>query len=624
MKNKKLIEVLGDVNERYVEEARPKIRPQIKKRALVAACILGAMLILNLWLFLPIQTNMSAVNKYSDSEYFPLIQKMYAFTNKPAHKNNFAALVDAISSIGNTKGDAMENSPAGDGANGTNGEYTEITDNQVSGIIEWDVVKRSDKYIFHLGNTGLSVYEIKGTDTSIAGSFQFEGIFSLYEDVYAGDAVMFLSADCNTVTIIIPVWSKKYGMENQTTVLSLDVSDISNITVKNRVTFSGQYTDARLVDGRILLFTRNYYHPSVESYENEASFVPQINRGDVTESIPFEKLVVSDNAMSKKCMAIYDISEGSLEINDMIGIYANLIDGIYVSHDGIVLAASYTVNTEDTGIRRVAESMSEIFAVSFKDGFEYCGSTSVRGYVKDQYSFDIKDNVLRVVTTTRSLTYVMGNEQFDSSENVSRIRKTSASLYCISLDDMSMVASVNDFAPKGEVVRSVRFDKDKAYVCTSFLEVMLDPVFIFDISDTGNITAKDTGVIPGFSDSLINFGDYLLGVGFNEFSETKLEVYREGDGSVESVCKYELRDTYPELEYKSFLIDRENELFGFSYHEYGNRNQHYYVLLGFDGTSFTELARVPIYSTHRVRAFIIDDCLYVLQFSEDLIVENLK
>ena len=60
MKNKKLIEVLGDVNERYVEEARPKIRPQIKKRALVAACILGAMLILNLWLFLPIQTNMSA------------------------------------------------------------------------------------------------------------------------------------------------------------------------------------------------------------------------------------------------------------------------------------------------------------------------------------------------------------------------------------------------------------------------------------------------------------------------------------------------------------------------------------------------------------------------------------
>ena len=435
---------------------------------------------------------------------------------------------------------------------------------------------------------------------------------------------MFLSADCNTVTLILPMWSKKYGMETQTTVFSLDVSDVSSISIKSKVVFSGEFIDARLVDGRILLFTRNYYHPSVESYENEASFVPQINRGNGNESIPFEKLVISDNAMSKQCMAIYDISEDNLEINDMIGIYASLINGIYVSHDGIVLAASYTVNTEDTGIRRVAESMSEIFAISFKEGFEYCGSTSVRGYVKDQYSFDIKDNVLRVVTTTRSLTYLLGEEQFERNEISSRIRKTSASLYCISLDGMSTVAAVEDFAPKGEVVRSVRFDKDKAYVCTSFLEVMLDPVFIFDISDTGNITSKDTGVIPGFSDSLINFGDYLLGVGFNEFNETKLEVYREGDGSVESVCKYELRNTYPELEYKSFLIDRENGLFGFSYHEYGNRNQHYYVLLGFDGSSFTELAKIPTYSTHRIRAFIIDDCLYVLPFGEDLIVENLK
>ena len=115
-----------------------------------------------------------------------------------------------------------------------------------------------------------------------------------------------------------------------------------------------------------------------------------------------------------------------------------------------------------------------------------------------------------------------------------------------------------------------------------------------DLSGYEIIHAKDTGVIPGFSDSLINFGDYLLGVGFNEFNETKLEVYREGNDTVESVCKYELMGTYPELEYKSFLIDRENGLFGFAYHEYGNRNQQFYVLLGFDGNSFTEIAKVPM------------------------------
>lgn len=622
MKNKKLLSAIGDVDERYVEEANPKIKPKIMKRSIVAACILGAMLFLNLWLFLPIQTNMSAINKYSDSEYFPLIQKLYAFTNQPQYKNNFLAIVDGLSSF-RIKNDSAsgESTAPGDG----NGEYVEVTDNQVSGVIEWDIIKRSDRYIFHLKPQGLSIYEINGTETAEVASLPVNDILSnLDNGEYAGDPVMFLSTDCSTVTIILPIWTKNSGYNSQTAIVSVDVSDVSNISIKDRITFSGEYVDARLVVGKLLLFTRNYYSPTVDSYKNEESFVPQADHGNGFESMPFEKIVVSDNAMSKKCMAIYEIAEDTLEINDMIGIYASLIDGIYVSHDGIVLAASYTRETRNTGVEKVTESMSEIFAISFKDGFEYCGSTSVRGYVKDQYSFDIKDDVLRVVTTTRTLSYVMGDEQFDSTENVSRIRKTSASLYCISLDDMSTVASVTDFAPKGEVVRSVRFDDDKAYVCTSYQEVMLDPVFIFDISDNGNITSKDTGVIPGFSDSLINFGDYLLGVGFNDLSETKLEVYREGESSVDSVCTYEPRYTYPNLEYKSFLIDRENGLFGFSYEEYGQSNQQCYVLLGFDGSSFTEITKVTITSTHRVRAFIIDNCLYVFPYGSEMIVKQLS
>ena len=623
MKSKRLINALGDVDERYVEEANPQRRPIIRRRQTVAACILGAILILNLWLFLPIQTNMSAVNKYSDSEYFPLIQKMYAFTSKPRYRNYFSALLDGILSIRSmNKGDAMEMSPTGTGANG---EYTEVTDNQVSGIIEWDVIKRTDRYIFHLQNDGLRVYEINGLDTAVVASVPIDSFFDEFEKgSYAGDPVMFLSTDCNTVTLIIPVWRKSVGYSDQTSVISLNASDVSNITVKNKVAFSGQFTDARLVGGNILLFTRNYYSPTVESYKNEESFVPQIDRGNGFESMPFEKLVISDNAMAKSCMAIYEINEETLEINDMIGIYASIIDGIYVSHDGIVLSASYTKNTKDIGIERVNESISEIFAISFKNGFEYRGSTSIEGYVKDQYSFDIKDNILRVVTTTRTLTYVMGEEKFDSNETISRLRDTSASLYCISLENMETVASVEKFAPKGEVVRSVRFDKDKAYVCTSYQQVMLDPVFIFDISNTGSITAKDTGVIPGFSDSLINFGDYLLGIGYGETGETKLEAYREGESTVESICTYEPEFTTPCLEYKSFLIDRENGLFGFSYTEYGNGRREYFVLLGFDGSHFTELAKIEIVSSHKVRALIIDDCLYVFQHSNELIIKNLR
>jgi uncharacterized secreted protein with C-terminal beta-propeller domain len=620
MKKKKLIEALGGVNEDYVAEANPKIRPIIRKRSIVAACILGAILLLNLWMFLPIQTNTSAIRGYSESEYFPLIQKMYAFTNKPRYKNNFAALVDGLSSIGNLKGEAMENSPTGTGANG---EYTETTDNQVSGIIEWDVIKRSDRFIFHLTGSGLAVYEINGIDTEAVARFQIDQFFNNGTESYGGDAKMYLSADCNTVTLILPIWSKKYGMSTQTAVVSLDVSDVQNIKVSKKISFSGEYRDSRMVDGRLILFLRNYFSPKAEDFRNEAAFVPQIDTGDGFKSMPFEKIVLPEHAMAKSCLSIYDIEEKTLNINDMLGVYSG-IGSIYVSHEGIILASTYTDETRNTGIEKETESMSEIFAVSFKNGFEYCGSTSLRGYVKDQYSFDIKNGILRIVTTTRTTRSIFGEEQFERNEAASRIRKTSASLYCVLLENMKTISEVENFAPTGEVVRSVRFDGDKAYVCTSFETVMLDPVFIFDISDTGNITSKDTGVIPGFSDSLINFGDYLLGVGYNDIRETKLEVYKEGDTAVESVCVYEPEMTAPYLEYKSFLIDRENGLFGFAYHEYGHSNQQFYVLLGFDGNTFTEIAKVPIYSTNKIRALIIDDHLYVFQHSEDVMIQKLS
>ena len=106
-----------------------------------------------------------------------------------------------------------------------------------------------------------------------------------------------------------------------------------------------------------------------------------------------------------------------------------------------------------------------------------------------------------------------------------------------------MVAKVERFAPKGETVRSVRFDGDYAYVCTAIQ--LTDPVFFFDLSDLSNITYKDTGTISGFSTSLVDLGDgFLMGIGVGSLSTTlKVEIYVEGEQGVESYCSYELENT---------------------------------------------------------------------------------
>lgn len=621
MKNLKLLKALSLADEKFVEEADPKNQKKEnnnipgRKRKLIkygtiAACFLCVITALNLWLFLPLKANMSAINRYSDSEYFPLIEKLYAFSNKPKYNNNFSALINALASLKDATGEDPSEGISVSGAD----EYIEVTDNQVNGVIESDVIKRSDKYIYHIADNTLKIYEIKGQDTYAVFSYQLNDLHTDVNTSYSGNPSLYLSKDCKTLTVIVPTWGKTLGVF--TIIASFDVSDpLEAVEIKNKVVFSGEYQDSRMIDGKLILFIKNYFFGTADSFGNEAAFVPQIDTGNGFESMPFQKIVTSENAMAKKCMAIYELREDTLTIDDMLGIYANITTGIYVSLDGMILSATYTVS-ESTGAKTISESMSELFAISRTEGFKYCGTAQINGSIKDQYSIDIKDGILRVVSTTRIDTQVWGEEVFVYNDGTSSAAyNTSASLYCIDLENMQTVASVDNFAPTGEIVRSVRFEGNKAYVCTSFQTVMIDPVFIFDISDTGNITSKDTGVIPGFSDSLINFGDYLLGIGYNGQRYAKVEIYKEGEASVDSVCTYEPEYANPYLEYKSYLIDREEQLFGFSYESYAADRNSYFVLLGFDGNSFYEIAKIQVESTNRIRALIIGDYIYI--FTQD-------
>jgi uncharacterized secreted protein with C-terminal beta-propeller domain len=155
-------------------------------------------------------------------------------------------------------------------------------------------------------------------------------------------------------------------------------------------------------------------------------------------------------------------------------------------------------------------------------------------------------------------------------------REINANLYCIDLATWQVAASVEQFAPPGESVRSVRFDGDYAYVCTAIQTS--DPVFFFDLSDLNNITWKDTGNITGFSSSLVNFGDgYLLGIGYNAEWWMKIEVYEEGENGVESVCLYEQKANFSQ-DYKAYLIDREKGYIGLGLDDWGSERSDQYLL----------------------------------------------
>ena len=134
----------------------------------------------------------------------------------------------------------------------------------------------------------------------------------------------------------------------------------------------------------------------------------------------------------------------------------------------------------------------------------------------------------------------------------------------------------------------------------------------FDLSDPFNITYTDTGTIPGFSTSLIDFGGDLLGIGVDAKWNFKLEAYRKTGDSVESVCYYIINGDYSE-EYKAYYVNREKGLVGLGVYDYNNTHSPYrYILIKYDGERFTEILNVELSGDlDLMRAVLVDDYFYI-------------
>ena len=141
------------------------------------------------------------------------------------------------------------------------------------------------------------------------------------------------------------------------------------------------------------------------------------------------------------------------------------------------------------------------------------------------------------------------------------------------------------------------------------------------LSDYSNVTYTDTGVIEGFSTSLIQLGDgYLLGIGVDGRNKVKIEVYEERDGQVISVDSYVIEGEYSR-DYKSYFIDREKNLFGLAVVEYERYNGNYnfrtaYLLFCFNGNELVLIKNVDMYEGRivgidKVRAFMDEGYLYI-------------
>ena len=649
MKNKNLLRAMSLADEKYVAEADPRAmrkRPSWQRWTALAACICLLVTALNLVLFVPYDTTPPDVSRYENSEYYSVIQSINALTfKKPKYKNNFQTLWNTLTSIGRdfVKGDVMApGAAAPDKESNIVGEttgqkYEEVTDNQVASVIEGDIFKRSDKYIYYMSYSNLYVYSIEKENSQQVFSCSLDRsqdeINGYY---YTNEFEMYLSTDCTRLTVILPfaVFGATDGWDSARTlvdIVSLDVSDPQNVREANRITVTGSYLSSRVVDGQLMLMTNMLVRNP--DFSDESTFLPQIDTGDGFKSIAPENIMLPETLSSPRYTTVFLLDEKTLEVKGDAA-FLSYSQEVYVSRDSIYATSQYTdqVKLDDGYTKR--EVMTEIARLSYEnDTLTPMGKTSVRGRVKNQYSLDEYEGVLRVVTTTDTSKFketIMGNNTSvtipndDSNGDLG----IGTALYCIDINTWETLAEVKNFAPKGETVESVRFDGDKAYVCTAVVVTLTDPVFFFDLSDLDNITVKDTGVIEGYSSSLVNWGDgYLLGIGFNDRRELKIEVYEEGESGVNSVTAFELLANFSP-DYKAYFLDRENQLIGLGVDDWSKdyHDSHLrYIVLHFDGFQLREVLNVPMVAEpNKCRATLIDGYMYILGYWELKVVELWK
>ena len=605
MKKKDIFDAFERLDPKFVEEAAPNIYKKARKPfafrlAVIAACIalltmgvvLGALLLNREDAGQKADTTdgikdyqdgrydgeqqsgvpdeiPDRIKEYQDSRYFEIIRSLDAYFEE------------------------LKNRPADDIPMEDNGsENIQVTDNQTRGIEEADKIKRTNTHIFYMDGQYLRAFTIDGENSREVGSYKVssstQNEFFLTED---GKTVIVIS-DMHSIVSFQPGASTSVSYVD---VLALDVSDPADIKEKTLLSIKGGCLSARLVEGKLLIFIRYRAQEELVRFSDPLTFLPSIDRGNGYELLPDNEIICNEKITNSvyTVALMLDAENLALEKNIALLSYWN---EPYVSENKIFFS----------GIEGNGATHTNILAVDYTgEDFDVLGSATVRGTLKDQWSMDEKDGVLRVVTST----------------------KTSADLYCISLESFEELASVKDFAPEGESVQSVRFDGDNAYVCTALRSMyeILDPVFFFDLSDVDNISYKDTGTIDGRSTSLVDFGGgYLVGIGSlpNDYGNPlilKIEVYKETEQGVAAVCQYVLSDVGFATEYKAYYIDRQNQLLGFGYmispDPTSEEIDFMYALIRFDAESerFVELLNVELGSAYNEskRGVYIDGYMYM-------------
>ena len=372
-----------------------------------------------------------------------------------------------------------------------------ITNIQVAGVDEADIVKTDGEYIYLVsGNRTIIVKAYPPEQAQVLSEIELEGtvvgIFingdrlvvfeegTPYYDYYdlrvgpTGEGSMFSIA--------------AYYTPPTTSVKVYDVSDRENPRLQRDISADGQYLSSRMIgDYAYVVINEPVYE------QDDELNLPRIYSGGNETEIPATDIFYCD--VSDYYYMYTTIIATNIQDDNQEPTYETILLGassnLYVSLNNIYLTfpvwGGDVGDSQKTSIHRIHIDGSVM---------NYTASGEVPGTVLNQFSMDEHDGYFRVATTTGSVSR--------TSEGTSRNH-----MYVLDMA-LNITGSLENLAP-GEKIHSVRFMGDRGYVVT-FKKI--DPLFVIDLGDPYEPEVLGYLKVTGYSDYLHPYDeDHIIGIG---------------------------------------------------------------------------------------------------------------
>jgi hypothetical protein len=412
------------------------------------------------------------------------------------------------------------------------------TNVQEAGVDEPDVVKTDGPTLFRVQDGDLVVYDLGGDEVRRLTSLDLPG------STGSSDTEILLSGET-----VVALWHHDRADGNATTELvTVDVSDPSAPAVTHTAEYDTELVTARLHDGVVRVVLRSglpaldFTQPGRRTTELEATeanqravreseigdWLPTVtyDGGEAEQLLVCDQVAIPDDADSLGTMAVVGFDAAAPEAPSVTGLAVDT-SLAYASTDQLFLATSPMFSGvifrcfdclepmpmpesdggllprwfpggagPDTGpAPYTGDDSSHLYAFDL-DGIDttFAASGSVDGVIRDRWSIDAAEGVLRVAVGPNGST---GN--FNSL--VTFRQEGNDLVESGRLDDLGV----------GEDIQSVRWFDTLAIVVT-FRQI--DPLYAVDLTDPDHPRQLGELKIPGFSAYLHPLGQHrLLGLG---------------------------------------------------------------------------------------------------------------